>query len=441
MKKIDVLFIYETRVRELESICLLKSEMERRGYKTAVLNTWNEIGHKGHKYDAKVVVSPSMYHDGIFDFVKDLSGNVPKLVNLQWEQIGPVGDETREDAWYILKGLAHQCVNICWGDETYNRLLTRAGIDEKHLRKTGQIAMDFCRPEYKDYYMSREKLFSQYGIPLDKNVNLFISSFSYVDLPKTQQDQSLFSEVNKFIEISCRSFHGVLDWLDQLLAEYPEQVFVYRPHPAEAQNDRLKEMESKYSGRFFVITELSVKQWIATTDRVYTWFSTATAEAYAFRKPVAVLRPVQMPEEMETTLLQHAKKIDNYKDFALTMEKDFEQSLSAEDFNRFYLYDDIPAYVRVCNAIEEVLKDDQYFIMDPRPKEKERCIAKIKKCAHAAMARIAKTLPRSMHFLDKYRHEVMLDEYTRQRQISNFADEEDIRCMQNNIERIFFAKK
>ena len=139
MKKIDILFIYETRVRELESICLLKSEMERRGYTTAVLNTWNEIGHKGHKYDAKVVVAPSMYNDGIFDFVKDLSGNVPKLVNLQWEQIGPVGDEMRDDAWYLLKGLAHQCVNICWGDETYNRLRIRAGIDEKHLFDFSQI--------------------------------------------------------------------------------------------------------------------------------------------------------------------------------------------------------------------------------------------------------------------------------------------------------------
>ena len=31
MQKVDVLFLHETRVRELENICLLKYELERRG--------------------------------------------------------------------------------------------------------------------------------------------------------------------------------------------------------------------------------------------------------------------------------------------------------------------------------------------------------------------------------------------------------------------------
>ena len=438
MKKVDILFIYETRVRELESICLLKSEMERRGYTTAVLNTWNEIGHKGHKYDAKVVVAPSMYNDGIFDFVKDLSGNVPKLVNLQWEQIGPVGDELRDDAWYLLKGLAHQCVNICWGDETYNRLRIRAGIDEKHLRKTGQIAMDFCKPAYRAYYMSNEELFTKYNIPQDKDVNLFISSFSYVNLPQRQQEESLFSEVDKFIDISCRSFKGVLNWIDKILTDYPEQVFVYRPHPAEAENENLKELQKKYPNRFFVVTELSVKQWIATAKRVYTWFSTATAEAYAFGKPVAILRPITMPEEMETALLQHAKKIGTYEEFSLTIKNDFEQALSLEDFSRFYLYDDIPAYIRVADAIEEVFKGEEYRIHDSRSQHKKTFLDRFKQFAHNILCCVAKVLPKKLSWLDKYRDKTEVNEYTKQRQTSNYASEQDIRNMQTRIEKIFF---
>ena len=439
MKKIDVLFIYETRVRELESVCLLKAEMERRGYTTAVLNTWNEIGHKGHKYEAKVVVAPSMYNDGIFDFVKDLSGNVHKLVNLQWEQIGTVGDKTSDDTRYLLKGFAHQCVNICWGDDTYDRLLTRAKIDEKYLRKTGHVAMDFCRPEYRNYYMSREDLFAKYDIPQDKEVNLFISSFSYVNLPRAQQNENLFRGVNKFIEVSCQSFNGVLGWFDALLTEYPEQVFVYRPHPAEFENDRLKEMQNKYPHRFFVITEHSVKQWIATTDRVYTWFSTATAEAFAFGKPVAILRPTRMPEEMDTMLFEHAKKIEVYEDFVSTIKSDFEQVLSSEDFGRFYRCDETPAYMRVCDAIEDVLNNDEYLIVDSRPQKKEKLKDRIKKVAHKSLSCVAKILPKGWHCLNKYRHKVDLDEYTKQKQSSNYASEKDIRCMQDKIEEVFFG--
>lgn len=441
MKKVDVLFVYETKVRELESICLLKGEMERRGYSTAVINTWNEIGHKKPKYKAKVVVSPSMYNDGIYDFLKDLCGDVPKVVNLQWEQIGPVGDEKKPDAWYILKGLAKQCMHICWGPATYERLLTRANIDEEHLAVTGQMAMDFCRPEYRGYYRTKEDVFAQYGIPLDKEANLFISSFSYVNLPDNLVKQSLFSEVDEFIHASCESFKGVIEWLERLLKKNPGQLFIYRPHPSEARNPQLIEMEKAYPGQFFVISDMSVKQWIAVADRVYTWFSTASAEAFAFDKPAAVLRPYTMPADLETTLLQNVEKVVTYEDFEKTLENGFSQTLKAEDFSKYYHYDDVPAYIRVADTIEKVYKDDKYLIVDNRPKPKKNLILRIKEVLHKAVSLIANILPKKITFLDKYRRKTLLDEYTVNRQKAAYASPEEWQHMQEKMQNIFHTNQ
>ena len=107
----------------------LKRELERRGYSVGVLNTWNELGKTGKpKYDAKVVVTHAMYHDGIYLFVKDFCGNVPKVVNMQCEQVGTIKDDEAEDSRMILKGIAKQCMNICWGDCTVERLKTKAAL-------------------------------------------------------------------------------------------------------------------------------------------------------------------------------------------------------------------------------------------------------------------------------------------------------------------------
>ena len=37
MKELDFLFIYEHKVRELENVCLMKYELDRRGYKTEIV--------------------------------------------------------------------------------------------------------------------------------------------------------------------------------------------------------------------------------------------------------------------------------------------------------------------------------------------------------------------------------------------------------------------
>lgn len=438
MKKVDILFLYETRVRELENICLVKSELEKRGFSVAFQNTWNSLGIKKFPYNAKVVVTHGMYHDGIYYFVKSLVGNVPKVVNLQWEQIGTKQSEEDDTSRYLLKGVAKQCMNICWGEQTYDRLINKCGFDQKHLRKTGQITLDFCRPELRKYYLSKNEIQDRYNISKELNINLFISSFSYVNLPKSIETQSDIAEKQDFVNFSRSSFNSVLEWFDKMLNKFPKEVVIYRPHPAEANNPVLLEMQEKYKGRFFVIGELSVKQWIAVADKVYTWYSTSAAEVHAFGVPFAILRPVKIPEHLEVSLYEGAEFITTYEEFEKTINEKLNSPLSEQVFNRFYYRDEQFSFVKVADAIEDVFKDDSYLIKMEEQKVCSPCF--IKRCAHNVLTFIKSCLPKKSKLLEKYR-KPEFDEYTLKLRKNNYASQEEIKQIQEKLKNILENKQ
>ncbi len=41
--RVDILFMYESKVREIEGVCLIAGELAKRGYCTAILETWEPL--------------------------------------------------------------------------------------------------------------------------------------------------------------------------------------------------------------------------------------------------------------------------------------------------------------------------------------------------------------------------------------------------------------
>ena len=433
MKKVDILFLYETKVRELENICLIKNELENRGYTVGVQNTWNSLGIKRFPYKAKVVVTHGMYHDGIYEFVESLVGDVPKVVNMQCEQVGTIKDESCSNSRFILQGIAKQCMNICWGRKTFKRLIEKSGIDENHLRETGHVTLDFCRKEFRSYYLSREDVCRKYNINGNLKLNLFISSFAYVNLPDQIKKNSDMIDKEKFIEISKQSFDEVLGWFSKILKEFPQEVIIYRPHPAEADNKKLLALTKEYENRFFVISDMSVKQWIAIADSVYTWYSTSMAEALMFGVPCGILRPVKSPQQMEIAVFENASFIETYEDFKVTIQEGvINNAVDKEVFSAYYTVDDEMSYMKVANAIVDVLKNDDYLIRFKRSKKKQSLKDRCKEVAHAFLCFVKTCLPKKWKILDKYKKPIV-DEYTKQLQKKNYASSQEILQIQNRL--------
>lgn len=433
-KNVDFLFIYESKVRELENLCLLKYELERRGYSVAVLNTWYCIDHKFRHYNAKVVISHALSNDGVFDFLKCYAGNIRKLVNIQCEQVGTNEDNTKNSR-FIYTGIAKKCVHIAWGGMSYDRLLNKCQFSKEHIKLTGQIALDFCRPEFDSYYIKKNDLLDEFMLSKYEKTILFISSFSYVNLPENLYNQSSINNKREFTEISMKSQDIIIKWIEKLLCKYPTQLLIYRPHPAEANNIKLQSIENKYEN-FSIISKYSVKQWIRIVDKVYTWCSTSIVEVYASGKNCSILRPIKIPYKLDVEIYKGAKFITNYEEFEASLTNKEKFPLNTDLlFKYYYIDNNEAAYIKIVNTLENVYKSDDYLIFDDRLKKKKN----FKQVIKGKICRLIILLFKSSgfknsnikSFIDK--HEQNVDSYTKELQIKNYATDEEIRNIVNKI--------
>lgn len=449
-KNVDFLFIYEVKSRELENLCLLKYELEKRNYTVALVNTWYYLSRETLKYNAKVVISHALYNDDVFEFISMYAGKVRKIINMQWEQVGTVLDEIDSKSRFLVTGVAKKAVHISWGYNNKKRLIEKCGIDEKNVKLTGHIALDFLRKEFDGYYLSREELFSKFEIPVNKKVCLFISSFSYVNLPDNlTKDKTLNigGDINEFINISINSQKIILQWFEEALDKDNELTFIYRPHPAEVKNEALIEFGKKHKN-FFVMADLSVKQWVATCDLIYTWYSTSIAEVYFSNKLCHILRPIQMPYARELAMFEDAEFIKNFEHFDRTLY--LEKSMFPIEKTIFSKYYDInkikPTYIRISDVMEEVYKNKNYLLPKEyrnRNKNKLTFAQRIRRLVsdsflYQILIYFAENTEADFWVLNNIRNKrkSILDEFTLENQKKNYATEEEIESIEVRIKNV-----
>jgi surface carbohydrate biosynthesis protein len=323
MRKYDFLFVYETKNREFEGICLLKYELERRGYSVAVVETWWTMQHLHRSISASVVVAFALYNDAQIRFACSFGRDYKTIVNLQWEQIYTNADEENLETLYHVSGRARDMIHIAWGPFTVDKLVNLCSVPAQNVKMTGHIAMDFIKPRFRGYYMEREELLQSYHISVNTKLLLFISSFSYISLPDAILGNDVYQNTGvsgwDFKEVSILSQKTLFQWLEDVLPRHPECTFIYRPHPAEIDNPELQKIERNILN-FRVIRDYSVKQWITVADKVYTWYSTSAADAIFCRKSFEILRPVELPHNMELVLYNGGRFITTLQDFDRTID-------------------------------------------------------------------------------------------------------------------------
>ena len=361
-KYADFLFIYEVKARELETMALLTYELERRGYSVAHINTWKNINKIfKRRIKCKVALVFGAYNTDVIDFVLDYIRECKKIVNLQWEQLLGLGQKKDPNSYYYFNGKAKEVgvTHFCWGNENYDRLVNECGINASNVQITGHIGLDLLRPAFKGFYKSREEICSQYGINQKKRILLFISSFSYINIPGRMENEA----GDTFAKFSIESQKIILDWFRSLLSIRDDIILIYRPHPAEADNLMLLEMQRRFDS-FYVISDYSVKQWITVSDLVLNWYSTSIMEVYKGKKSCYVLRPVPVNQDDDMTIFKNAEYITEYEDFISVINKnDYYFPIPEEDLKNIYYIDDKePSYIIASNVLESIFKDDKNCI-------------------------------------------------------------------------------
>lgn len=350
---VDVLIIYELKTRELENACLLMVELKKRGYTVEIVNVYDPRKYNIHP---KLMVVPHLYNDWHLDFTCNNKWHDCKcIIDLQYEQVLKKGSD---GGIHNPTGQAAFAHHIAWGELQAQRYLTH-GIRPDLVHITGHITMDFIKPRFRPFFLTKEKLAKRYKLDESKEWVLFMSSFSYANRTESELKmlETMSSTARSFAKFSQQSFDIIIPWLKQAANENPDKLFIYRPHPGEKDNPVLKALEVEMPN-LYVINELAVKQWIITCDRLYTWFSTSITEAYYAGKNCQILRPISINPDQEVSIMENAKMLTTYEDFVLSLKSSNEEFPISEEVMT-YAYGDgkTYAYENIADLCEKVLND------------------------------------------------------------------------------------
>lgn len=429
----DFVFVCESKVRELESCCLIGQELENRGYTVGVLNWWlPNIYVEYQPVKTKVLMAHAVYKDESLNRELSFIDGETKVINLQWEQIYSIKDLTNPNAPWKMEGDAKRVVHLSWGNENFNKLTTYDGVSADRVKIVGQVSMDFLNAKLRNYYLSKEALLEKYNIPQDKKICLFISSFSFTNLPENVQDPELVELSN----VSYESQKKILEWIQTAVNMYEDIIFIYRPHPAEANNKSIQGLERTYSN-FRCISELSVKQWIIASDIIYNWYSTSIADVYFANKNCHILRPVDIPRELECRIFEKGDFIRTKEDFLDTIVTNNSASfpIPVDNINYAYSNNQEMTYLRIADVCEKVLKEDSlYFVTNIKKKTSSVLLSKFKK------TRLGKALLNIKHHIEKNKSLTETDlrnksyaEYTQEMYINNNFSQEEVDEIVANI--------
>ncbi len=372
----DVLLTYEIKNREIENLCLIKYELERRGYSVQFRMQYESFFTYRPPIQAKVVVVPGYYRERHQFYASSHTVSTDRILNMQWEQVRSSRDEKSKDTLFAIKDWGRKASHIAWGSHMQNRLINEWKCDPSHVFMTGHLTFDFFRSPLTNYYLSRNELLAGYGIPAEKKVHLFISSLAYADVDMRKiRNSSMGDTVEEVLEYKklCKGTRSeLIRWFETALSIDEDSVIVYRPHPEEKGDEELFSLERRQS-RFRVIKDRSVKQWILACDRVYTWKSTSVIEVIAAKKEFILLRPIPIPLKNDIELFQDVEHVTTFEEFSRVFSAD-EVTMNAKFISdqideNYYFPEDKFSYELVCDAIEKIMQGEEYKIYPPLKNE------------------------------------------------------------------------
>lgn len=381
---LDFLIMYEVRVRELESVILLGTELKKRGYSVEYLS-FDDVDQnkyiknrkllKKYHNNVNVVLVPSLYHNNeVYNTVYYVCGRCQKIVNLRWEQYFINKVMVDPDSYLFPHEDAKNAIHLCWGKRSYDSLIA-CGIKKENLRLVGALQLDFLRPEFKPFYLSKMELFSKYGISTNKSSVLYISSFSTAtrterSFAAVQKDfNNGYNEDERVYSFHKKSYELTLKWIENFLKIHKDIEFIYRPHPSENVTNLIENI-CKKNNNFRIIADYSVKQWILTCDVIATWVSTSIVEAFFADKACFIVRPIAYPNDIDMSVYQDAKFINNEKDFLKIAEEKCEISVSKSIMHEFYEVGKEAAYLKYAEELEKILNTNSSFLWNQFEVEK-----------------------------------------------------------------------
>ena len=327
MKKIDFIWLIEHISRELDVAAAVKILLKNKFAKTVEILPLNATSDF-LKYEPLVVLLPYCY--SIKDnAVKECLKVWPHAlyINLSWEQIfykANLEYKAPRDTFAKKFVLHHSWSNA------RKQFLIEKRVPHKNVFVNGNPAYALYIDPYKRIFPDKAAISKKLSLNKYKKWLFFPENYSWYfyskeninEIIKSGQDQDVIHIMRGYCK---KAFSKACQWLNTIVDECGQDFeVILRPRPAFSLTyfkTRLNKLFPGFSPKIHIIKDYSVREWILTSDIVVSSFSTSLIEAAIAGKPIAMLAPLKIPQELTAPWYKLTPKIASIEQFIQFLKK------------------------------------------------------------------------------------------------------------------------
>ncbi len=316
-KPADIVLYVGHIARELDVSCALRHLLRRdHGLEMAVCSINFDPYGTIAAHNPKVVAVPWFNEDQDVA-IRKARKYWPHAVylNLAYEQVFQnINKEVKKPHGNFARD---EVLHHAWG-EFYAEYLVGYGVGRDRIRVNGNPSYALYQEPYRRYFPDRGALAEAHGLDPAMPWLFVPENYGAAFYPDAYVDQMVrwgapAEQAHGYREFARRSLAEMCRWLRHA-ADETEWEVVLRPRPytrLEAFLERVNESVGEPSGRFRVIQQGTVREWILASDVVMTSYSTSLIEAAVAQKPIAMIAPEPIPDFVHNAWYDKVPQIES----------------------------------------------------------------------------------------------------------------------------------
>jgi surface carbohydrate biosynthesis protein len=321
MKKIDILWLLEHKVREMDIACAVKAHVQtRHELGITIQNIYLHANEVMREYIPRLVVFPFLYRTSDLA-IEDYIQVWPRATyfNLAWEQVhykahlkmkAPGDDFSRR-----------KVIHHAWG-AFYKNYLVEGGVPQDHIFVNGNPVYQLYKKPYNRFFKQREWLARQYNLDASKKWVFIPENYKWAffsdEKLKSSAERGGNYEEHLGMRAFCReSLKQLLCWCNEIGGKDGVEI-IFRPRPATNSKQMdlyFREHVGDASAHLHFTKAETVREWVLASDVVISSYSTSLIEAAVAGKTIYMVEPIPIPDSLYCDWYGYVPRIHTSADF------------------------------------------------------------------------------------------------------------------------------
>ena len=417
---VDILWFIEHDARELDVACCIKAWHDlHNGLSITILPIYSDnFNQLVSNYAPRVIaVQSANFPDAPEQPIYTLRKIFPNAVflNLAFEQfLNRINLAFRAPQSQFEREIV---IHHAWGKFFQDYLISH-GVNPKNIRLNGHPAYGLYRPPYHQILPSKEQLAAQFGLNQDKRWIFFPENYWWAFVSDQRANayirQGMSANiVRKRRQHDTKSVKRVIQWIDTVVRKHATLQFIIRPRPAIKTDDYIQkyvDVMGAIPDNILITQDLSVREWVTTSDMVISSVSTVLLESAVLKKSAYILEPYTLLDVSYSDWFEHFPHLHSAEAFESAclspeMNPKHQQAQAYVEASAFYNPDPLLGLANLLSDMISAQPQHQQPLTPPPPPHKKPTFRN----------QFRYYIKRSIDYLDAWRYRTPVRKYNETR--------------------------